>query len=97
MILLSFFKISGHSMEPTIRNGRTVLASNLPYFFRKPKIRDIVAIRQKKSGKILIKRIVEANKGKYILRGDNRNDSFDSKRFGEIGRGDILGKVLVIL
>ena len=34
------------------------------------------------------------SKGKYIVLGDNRNVSYDSRKFGEINRKDIYGRVL---
>ena len=45
MLFFSRFTISGHSMEPTLWQGQTVLASSIPYLFSKPKIGDIVLIR----------------------------------------------------
>ena len=45
MLLLSRFTISGHSMEPTIKNGDSVFVSSVPFFFSKPKVGDIVLIR----------------------------------------------------
>ena len=42
MLLLSKFKISGHSMEPTFKNGDKILATNIFYLFKSPKVNDIV-------------------------------------------------------
>jgi nickel-type superoxide dismutase maturation protease len=92
MLLLSRFKISGHSMEPFIKNGQTVLVSSIPYLFSKPKISDIIAF--KKTGKVFIKRIAKVKENKYFLKGDNEKDSLDSREFGWIEKGDILGKFI---
>lgn len=92
MLLFANFKIVGHSMEPEIKNGTTVLLSNIFYWFKKPKIGDIVAFRN--AGKILIKRITKISKGKYFLEGDNQRDSLDSREFGLIARQKIIGKVI---
>jgi nickel-type superoxide dismutase maturation protease len=92
MLLLAKFKIVGHSMEPTIRNGETVLVSNLFYSFKTPKIGDIVAFRGKDEA--LIKRITNINREKYFLEGDNQRDSLDSRTFGLISKQKILGKVI---
>ena len=89
------FKISGHSMEPTIQAGSSVLVSSFPYLLNSPKIDDIVAV--KFDGKVLIKRVGEIEKNKYFITGDNPNDSYDSRRFGMIGRRDIIGKVIRII
>jgi len=84
-------------MEPFIKNGQTVLASSIPYFFSKPKIGDIVAF--KKTEKVFIKRITKidpsADGEKYFVGGDNKKDSMDSRRFGWILKKDIIGKVIL--
>ncbi|MEK7534257.1 MAG: S26 family signal peptidase [Patescibacteria group bacterium] len=96
MLLFSLFKIEGHSMEPTIKNGQSVLASSLPYFFSKPKMGDIVVFR--KNERVLMKRITKIDQSddgkKYFVKGDNEKDSMDSKRFGWISKNDIIGKVI---
>lgn len=92
MLLLSKFKVSGHSMEPAIKNEQHVLISKIPYFFSEPRIKEIVAF--KKNQKILIKRIVKKTGKKYFLAGDNLKDSLDSRNFGFVSKNDILGKVI---
>jgi nickel-type superoxide dismutase maturation protease len=91
MLLLAKFKVIGHSMEPTIKNGETVLVTSLFYWFKNPEIDDIVAFRE--AGKVLIKRVTDVSKEKYCLAGDNRQDSLDSRKFGLISKQKILGKV----
>jgi nickel-type superoxide dismutase maturation protease len=91
MLPLMKFKVVGHSMEPVIKNGGTVLVSNLFYWFKKPSIGDIVAFRD--TGKILIKRIKRIQGSKYFLTGDNQKDSIDSRQFGLISKREIIGKV----
>ena len=93
MLLLSRFIINGHSMEPTIKNDQTVFVSKIPYLFFKPKVGDVVGFRQ--SDKVFIKRIFQINEEKYFLKGDNEDDSWDSRRFGWIARKDIVGKVII--
>jgi nickel-type superoxide dismutase maturation protease len=96
MLLLSKFKISGHSMTPTIKNGDTVLVSCIFYLFINPKINDIVAFKDK-NGQVLIKRIIGIQNNKYYLYGDNKQDSYDSRSFGFIMRSQILGKMFLRL
>jgi len=96
MLLLSKFKVSGHSMEPTIKNNDTVLVSGIVYLFKNPKANDIVAFADKKN-LINIKRIAKANGEKFFVEGDNKKDSFDSRNFGQILKKQILGKVIYIL
>jgi len=92
MLLLTKFKVIGHSMEPVIKSGEVVLVSSIFYWFKNPKIGDIVALKD--TGKILIKRITDISEGKYFLEGDNRKDSLDSRKFGLIAKQKILGKVI---
>lgn len=79
-------------MHPAIKDGDEILISNIPYLFKKPNINDIVAVKFK--NKTLIKRIVKIKQSRYFLRGDNKIDSFDSRRFGFIDRKQILGKLV---
>src|SRR6266700_6075926 len=51
------FKISGDSMLPTFKSGDTVVVNRLAYLFSNPKIGDIVACKDPRDGKTLIKRI----------------------------------------
>lgn len=79
-------------MEPTIKSKQMVLASGLFYLFKKPRIGDIVAFREK--DKVFIKRIQRVVRDKYFLTGDNRKDSLDSRTFGFISQEQILGKII---
>jgi signal peptidase I len=93
MLLLSKFKIIGHSMEPLIKNGDLVLVSGISYLFRNPQKGDMVAFKNKER-KILIKRIHSIKNANYFVLGDNKNDSLDSRSYGWVLRKDILGKVI---
>jgi signal peptidase I len=83
-------------MEPTIKNGESVLASGIPYLFSKPKVGDIVVFRR--GGKVFIKRVVKIDPSsdgdRYFVKGDNEKDSLDSRVFGWIERKDIIGKLI---
>lgn len=92
MSLLSRFKISGHSMLPTLKVGDKVLISSFPYMFSTPKIGDIIVF--KKNGKNFIKRITGVTPQGFIVAGDNSFDSISSKKLGVISKKLILGKVV---
>jgi len=79
-------------MSPTYHSGQIVFVNRLTYLFRHPKIGDIVAARV--DGKVLIKRISKISGNTFFLRGDNRDDSFDSGTFGYIFRKQLIGKVI---
>lgn len=93
MLLISKFKIFGHSMEPTLKNNDVVLVSGIPYLFQNPLINDIVAFRSNKK-QVLIKRIKKIKNNKYFVYGDNSKDSYDSNKFGAINRQQIIGKLI---
>ena len=46
MILVNRFRLEGHSMEPSLKNGDEIVATNIFYLFKKPKINDIVVIKR---------------------------------------------------
>ena len=89
MLLLARFKISGHSMLPTLKPGQSVLASSLPFMLNSPKINDLIIFKSNK--KLIIKRIKSMENEKYKVVGDNKADSKD---FGLIDKSKILGKVI---
>ncbi len=97
MLLLSRFKVSGHSMEPSIHYGQQIMVSIFPYLLYKPKINDIIAFNEKNTRKIFVKRIAGKKGDRYFVKGDNTKDSLDSRTLGFIEKSDILGKVIYIL
>lgn len=94
-MLLSRFKIIGHSMSPAFPENSSVLVSSVPFLFNKPKVNDIVLF--KKSNKFYLKRVKKIKEGKYFLEGDNESDSLDSRQFGLVNREQIKGKAIIKL
>jgi signal peptidase I len=88
-MLLGFYKISGHSMMPTLNPSDRVIVSSIPYLFSQPKPGDIIIF--KNAGKPLIKRISKVSESKFLVEGDNREDSIN---IGWIEKQDIIGKVI---
>ncbi len=82
-------------MEPTIKNGETVLASSIPFLFSNPKVGDVVVF--KKNEKVFIKRITKIDGEKYFVGGDNKKDSLDSRKIGLVERSGIAGKVILLI
>ncbi len=93
MLLLSRFKIAGHSMAPKFSDNDSVLVSSIPFMFGKPKKGDVVVFE--KYNRLYIKRIKKIKDEKYFLIGDNKKDSQDSRRFGLVKREQIKGKVII--
>lgn len=77
-------------MHPTFKNGEIVLVNKLVYRFTKPKLNDIVVV---KNSLDLIKRIKKINGKSYFVVGDNLKFSTDSRHFGWISKSQIIGKV----
>ena len=69
----SFYRVSGHSMEPTLKNGQVVVADYLSFRFRPPQVGDIILFDF--GSKKLIKRITQIQERGYLVAGDNRADS----------------------
>lgn len=90
-------------MEPTFKEGQILLVSSIPYFFRQPKVGEVVVVKDPRDpsassgqgGRLLLKRIQKCHpRMTFEVAGDNPNFSTDSRTFGVIARENILGKVV---
>lgn len=85
-MIIGIFKISGHSMLPTLKpNDRVIISS---FFFSHPKVNDIIVFKLK--NKPLVKRIKKIENNKIFIDGDNKEDSLKVRC---ITRSEIIGKV----
>lgn len=91
MVLIARFKVSGHSMLPTLKPGQEILVSNMPYLFFKPKPGDLVTFKD--GNKFIVKRIKLVTGHRSLVTGDNQNDSKD---YGWINKKQIIGKVIYV-
>lgn len=82
-------------MMPAYKEEDNVIVSPVPYWFFKPKKKDVVVFE--KYNRLYIKRIKKIKDGKYFLAGDNKKDSLDSRRFGSVNRDQIKGKIIIKL
>ena len=85
----------GKSMNPTLKDGETVLVDRAA----KIEVGDIVVAKHpiEKQSEV-VKRVERINKhGHYFLVGDNLEDSNDSRHFGAVAREYIKGKVVARL
>ena len=87
-------------MRPTLKEEDSVLVSSIPYFFKKPKVGDIIILKKglprRKAGRYIIKRITKRKGATFFVQGDNENESIDSRSFGWISKKEIVGKVVWI-
>ena len=84
-------------MSPTINPGNIVLASSLPYFFSKPKVKDLVIVFDPRDGRILGQRITKIDKNENFVSGYNKTKSAAIRIFGNLKRRDIIGKVIQVI
>lgn len=92
--MIRFIKVTGDSLYPTFRQGDFVLISKIPFRFKKPKEGDVIVFEHPIYG-VMIKRIsqvLEDGKLFYVLGTDEF--SVDSRQFGAVKRGALLGKVI---
>lgn len=92
MLVIGRFTVFGHSMEPNFKIGQSVVVSGIPYLFSAPQPGDAIVFQDHK--KAILKRITKASNDKYLVMGDNHNDSKD---FGWVIRSQIIGKVIFSL
>ena len=84
-------------MFPTLPPGKKVLVSSLPYLLRKPRIDELVVIKDPRTKRHIVKRITAKKKDRFFVRGDNASMSTDSRHFGWVTKRAIIGKVFFVL
>lgn len=89
-----YYRISGHSMEPLIRDGGKILVNPKG----KLRVGELVVVQQPKSTRILVKNITQLNARDRLVyvRGINKGHSVDSDQFGWISQEYVKGVVTVI-
>lgn len=90
---LARFRVEDISMEPTLKAGDYVIVNKLSYLFKKPSRGDIIVFKHPNNGRFLIKRIAEVKDSEFLVLGDNKEFSTDSRHFGAIDRNLVVGKV----
>jgi len=87
-------RISGESLAPDYRHGDFVLVSKIPLLFRLPRPGEVIAFRQPGYG-LLIKRVARlAPQGGGLFVVGAQPQSVDSRQFGEVLPGQVIGKVI---
>ncbi|MDQ2952161.1 MAG: nickel-type superoxide dismutase maturation protease [Chloroflexota bacterium] len=83
--------VSGHSMEPALREGDWLIV--VPPR-RRPRGGDVVLVRDpRERTRLLLKRVAEvAPEGGVVVRGDRDDHSTDSRHFGAIPLDDVIGR-----
>ncbi len=87
---IGILRVKDKSMEPMLHEDDYVIVS---YFYKKPKVGDIVILSHPKLGIKIVKRISRIKSGRVFVVGENELSS-DSRLFGYVNLRDIIGKVL---
>lgn len=83
--------VEGRSMEPTLAPGDRLLAVRA----RRVRAGDVVAVRDpRRPDRILVKRVGAVLEDGVVVRGDNESASTDSRRFGPVEPGAVVGRVV---
>ena len=95
MLPLARFRVEQRSMSPLLNPGDYVIVNQWAYVFREPRVGDLIVFRDpERDGRFLCKRIAGVtDRGTFVVRGDNEAVSRDSRWFGPISRGLIVGRV----
>jgi len=91
--MLRVLKVAEDSLAPEYRQGDFVLVSKIPFLFIPPSPGNVIAFRQPGYG-LLIKRIENISSDGCVNVIGTHPDSIDSRVFGTVRRGDIIGKVI---
>ena len=84
-------KVEGSSMMPQLKAGDLIFLLKT----QKLKVGQIaIAKRPDRQNLLVIKRVKAVTKNGYWLEGDNSSESDDSRIFGEVDKGLVLGKLI---
>lgn len=92
--MLRLLRVSGSSLLPRFQDGDFVLVCKIPCLLGNIRPGDVIAFRNQTYG-TLIKQVqsVSSARDEIFVVGTQEN-SVDSRRFGPIGKEDVLGKVI---
>ncbi len=92
--MLRWIKVTGHSLEPDYQEGDFVLLLRVPFFSRPLREGDTVVLRHPHYG-TLIKQVEWLSPdGETVFVVGSHPESTDSRQFGPIHKGDVLGRVV---
>ena len=86
------FRVEGDSMKPTLNDSEVVLVKRT----RAVRVGDVVLARHPfKNSVKMLKRVTAIDaQGRFLLTGDNPDQSTDSRTFGSIPPSDVLGRIV---
>jgi nickel-type superoxide dismutase maturation protease len=92
-------RVRGTSMEPALGDGSFVLVDPRAYRTRAPRAGEVVVARHPYVRDFcLVKRVAaDVREDRVALRGDRADQSTDSRDFGTVALGDVMGRVVLKL
>ena len=88
------FVVYGDSMRPLFEPGDKLRVSVIIYKIMRPRVGDVVVVRDPRTGRLILKRIKRLEGAGYFVLGDNPMASTDSREFGVIHKNEIVGRVV---
>ena len=89
-----FYKVVGKSMEPAYKDGSVLWVSKSAVKFGL-RSGDAVVALDPRDRRLILKRVTKVSKEGIFLEGDNSTQSTDSRTFGLVPKGNIIGKAMV--
>ena len=92
--MLRVIKVTGDSLSPEYREGDYVVITTIPFFLNRIRVGDVIVFQQPPFGTMIkkVERILDSGGGFYV--SGTHQQSVDSRRFGSIPRGALMGKVI---
>jgi nickel-type superoxide dismutase maturation protease len=79
-------------MEPALRQGDWIIVTRLG---RSPRVGEIVLARDPRMPeRLVLKRVAKIGEGACTLLGDSPEESTDSREFGPVPVGEVLGRAV---
>ena len=92
--MIQILKVTGESLSPFFLEGDFVVVSKIPFVLQKIKAGDIVVFRHPVYG-TMIKKVEQITPdGEEIFVLGTHPESTDSRQFGPLHRGQLIGKVI---
>jgi nickel-type superoxide dismutase maturation protease len=89
--VLTLVAVEGQSMRPGLEDGDRLLVVRR----RRYRTGDVVAARDpREPARVLVKRVVEVDGDRLVLHGDAPDASTDSRTFGPVDVGAVLGRAV---